>query len=297
MHILLKAWMKLRWNLLDRWLSDFAPAAWWDSCGPGYSCLDIAVRRLVQYELSHTQQEHRITLFLDLSCFYETIAHDRLIQHAHSVSFPPLLLQEHRITLFLDLSCFYETIAHDRLIQHAHSVSFPPLLLWGAMGAYRGPRLLSADGLTGPPTYASRGVLAGCPIAVALSKVALWPACIQVLNQTAVDTADTWVDDLSVDFCGRCPHQVAAKGLRVARALFKALEKEGLEVSTVAKDLGVANTGGRTRRIGIQQGRLSKGLALALNSTGYVSPKLHTVFWCPSWVACLPPSGGTREQD
>ena len=253
MHILLKAWMKLRWNLLDRWLSGFAPAAWWDSCGPGYSCLDIAVRRLVQYELSHTQQEHRITLFLDLSCFYETIA-------------------------------------HDRLIQHAHSVSFPPLLLWGAMGAYRGPRLLSADGLTGPPTYASRGVLAGCPIAVALSKVALWPACIQVLNQTAVDTADTWVDDLSVDFCGRCPHQVAAKGLRVARALFKALEKEGLEVSlkkttwvasssaveaalkkqtlgdsvqvsTVAKDLGVANTGGRTRRIGIQQGRLSKGLA------------------------------------
>ena len=45
MHILLKAWMKLRWHLLDRWLSGFAPTAWWDSCGPGYSCLDIAVRR------------------------------------------------------------------------------------------------------------------------------------------------------------------------------------------------------------------------------------------------------------
>ena len=215
---------------------------------PGHRCTT-----LVQYEFSHSQQEHRITLFLDLSCFYETIA-------------------------------------HDRLIQHARSVSFPPLLLWGAMGAYRGPRLLSADGLIGPPAYASRGVLAGCPIAVALSKVALWPACSQVLNQTAVDTADTWVDDLSVDFCGRCPHRVAAKGLRVARSLLQALENEGLEVSlkkttwiasssaveaalkkqtlgdsvqvsTVAKDLGVANTGGRTRRTAIQQGRLTKGLA------------------------------------
>ena len=78
---------------------------------------------------------------------------------------------------------------------------------------------MSADGVIGPPAYASRGVLAGCPVAVALSKVALWPACHKVLNQKAVDIADTWVDDLSVDFCGKNPHQVAAKGLRVARAL------------------------------------------------------------------------------
>ena len=80
--------------------------------------------------------------------------------------------------------------------------TFPPLLLWGAICAYRGPRLLTADGLVAPPAYASRGVLAGCPIAVALSKVALWPACQAMLNQPAVNTADTWVDDLSVDFCG-----------------------------------------------------------------------------------------------
>ncbi|CAE7793343.1 unnamed protein product, partial [Symbiodinium necroappetens] len=192
MHILLKSWMKLRWPLLDHWLNTFAPKAWWDSCGPGHSCLDIAVRRLIQYECTQTRNEHRITLYLDLSCFYETIS-------------------------------------HSRLLAHAEEVSFPPLLLWGALCAYRGPRLLSADGLVGPPAYASRGVLAGCPAAVALSKVALWPACSQVLNQKAVDTADTWVDDLSVDFCGNNPQQVAAKGLRVARALFQALSDEGLQ--------------------------------------------------------------------
>ena len=194
MHILLKSWMKLRWSLLDQWMKSFAPQAWWDSCGPGCSCLDIAVRRLLQYECTHTQAEHRITLYLDLSCFYETIS-------------------------------------HSRLVAHAEAVAFPPLLLWGAISAYRGPRLLSADGLIGPPAHASRGVLAGCPVAVALSKVALWPACHTVLNQKAVDTADTWVDDLSVDFCGKNPHQVAAKGLRVARALFQALDDEGLQVS------------------------------------------------------------------
>ena len=31
-------------------------------------------------------------------------------------------------------------------------------------------------------------------LVVALSKVAFWLACSQVLNQRAVDTADTWVD-------------------------------------------------------------------------------------------------------
>ena len=194
MHVLLKSWMKLRWSLLEQWQQGFASRGWWDSCGPGHSCLDVAVRRLIQYEASHT-------------------------------------VQEHRITLYLDLSCFYETIIHSRLVEHAQGVDFPPLLLWGAIGAYRGPRLLTADGLVAPPAYASRGVLAGCPIAVALSKVALWPACHAVLNQPAVSTADTWVDDLSVDFCGPNPQQVAAKGLRVARSLFGALAEEGLEVS------------------------------------------------------------------
>ena len=131
-------------------------------------------------------------------------------------------------------------------------------------------------------------MLAGCPIAVALSKVALWPACRSALNQPAVDTADTWVDDLSVDFCGRNPQQVAAKGLRVASTLFEALTAEGLEVSlkkttwiasssaveaalkkqskgeatqvsSVAKDLGVANAAGRARRTQVQANRLRKG--------------------------------------
>ena len=252
MHVLLKSWMKLRWSLLEQWQQDFAKRGWWDSCGPGHSCLDVAVRRLIQYEASHT-------------------------------------VQEHRITLYLDLSCFYETIIHSRLVEHAQGVDFPPLLLWGAICAYRGPRLLTADGLVAPPAYASRGVLAGCPIAVALSKVALWPACQATLNQPAVNTADTWVDDLSVDFCGTNPQQVAAKGLRVARSLFGALAEEGLEVSlkkttwiasspaveaalkkqsqgeaptvsSVAKDLGVANAAGRARRTQVQTKRLRKGV-------------------------------------
>ena len=47
MHILLKSWMKLRWSLLDQWMKSFAPQAWWDSCGPECSCLDIAVRTAV----------------------------------------------------------------------------------------------------------------------------------------------------------------------------------------------------------------------------------------------------------
>eukprot|EP00439_Symbiodinium_sp_Y106_P015494 s8573_g2.t1 len=190
-------------------------------------------------------------------------------------------------------SCDWPHVEASRLIEHAHAVSFPPLLLWGALCAYRGPRLLTADGLVAPPAFARKGILAGCPLAVALSKVALWPACSKVLNQKAVASADTWVDDLSVDFCGANPQQVAAKGLRVARALFGALAEEGLEVSfqkttwiasspaveaalkqqshgdpvqvsSVAKDLGVANAAGRARRTHIQAKRLRKGTARGL---------------------------------
>ena len=212
-------------------------------------------------------------------------------------------MQEHRVTLYLDMSCFYETIIHSRLVTHAQGVDFPPLLLWGALCAYRGPRLLTADGLVAPPAYASRGVLAGCPIAVALSKVALWPACQATLNQPAVDTADTWVDDLSVDFCGSNPQQVAAKGLRVANTLFEALAEEGLEVSlkkttwiasspaveaalkkqskgeatqvsSVAKDLGVANAAGRARRTQVQAKRMRKG---STRGTRLQALRVHSV--------------------
>ena len=36
MHVLLKAWMKLRWRLLEQWQESFASQGWWDSCGPGH---------------------------------------------------------------------------------------------------------------------------------------------------------------------------------------------------------------------------------------------------------------------
>ena len=87
---------------------------------------------------------------------------------------------------------------------------------------------------------------------------------------------------------GSSGQQVAAKGLRVARSLFGALAEEGLEVSlkkttwiasspaveaalkkqskgeatqvsSVAKDLGVANAAGRARRTQVQAKRLCKG--------------------------------------
>ena len=127
MHTMLKCWMKLRWALLSAWQDTFSAQAWWDSCGPGFSCLDVAVRRLIQYECSQS-------------------------------------VTEHRITLYLDLSCFYETISHDRLTAHADEVSFPPLLLWGALCAYRGPRFLFADGLIAPLRTHVVGYLQGAQL-------------------------------------------------------------------------------------------------------------------------------------
>ena len=82
----------------------------------------------------------------------------------------------HRITILLDLTTFYESIEHEQLIREAKRLGFPAtVLLW-----VTGPRLLSCPEGTGPAVHATRGLIAGCPAAPALSKVALAAPCQRV---------------------------------------------------------------------------------------------------------------------
>lgn len=100
--------------------------------------------------------------------------------------------------------------------------------------------------------------------------------------------ADTWVDDISLDFQGENPQVVANHALEGFHALARLLGHKGLEISVaktgflcshrlvkqelqklrhpadppvndVMKDLGVDSAAGHLRRVKIQKQRFSKG--------------------------------------
>ena len=74
----------------------------------------------------------------------------------------------HGVTLFVDLSTFFESVDHGRLIQVAGEVGFPPLLLELSLRFYRGARVIQAESTVAPPQYPTRGIIAGCPMAPSL---------------------------------------------------------------------------------------------------------------------------------
>ena len=152
---------------------------------------------------------------------------------------------------------------------------------------YRGGRVLQGDTQSSPPAYAQRAILAGCPVAPALSKVALFPACRQVHQDGLAKVLDVWIDDISADVEHFDP-QIAArrayklysqlKGLlpaselllnfkksaftcsdpKAATALKKLLGPNDPKVCGVVKDLGVDNSGARRRRVKQSRARLDK---------------------------------------
>ena len=117
-----------------------------------------------------------------------------------------------------------------------------------------------------------------CPVALALSKVALFPVCRQVHQDGLAKVLDVWIDDISADVEHFDP-QIAArraykmyshfKGLlpaselllnfkksaftcsdpKAASALKKLLGPNDPKVCGVVKDLGVDNSGARRRRV------------------------------------------------
>ncbi len=250
--------IKSRWHLAEDWLETHLHRFWWDSAVPGKCTLDVSLKRLMSFENAKAGGEHRITLFLDLSTFYEAV----------------------------DL---------EALVHTATQLQFPPLLLHSALRSYLGARVLTCEEAVSPPLYARRGLLAGCPLAPMLSKLALFAPLSGVLNSNkSVEGADVWIDDISVDTqdksAGRAAkharlllsrltqalktegHTVSnsktffiASSAVAAKALQQILEKGDPEVRTVGADLGVTNsgarkrhTGGTSRRIGKANRRLSK---------------------------------------
>ena len=252
-HVVYKCWLKTRYHLVNKWLQDFKNIAPWDAARPGIAAIDICVKRVLMAEIAKARQKSRISLFLDLSTFYETVSHSLL--HSNAIE-----------------------------------VGFPLVVLNGAVQIYRGARILQGDSQSSPPAYAQKGILAGCPVAPALSKVALFPVCNAVHQNGLATVLDVWIDDISADVEHYDPQIAARRAYKLyslfkellptselllnfkksaftcsdpkaAAALKKLLEDGDPKVCGVAKDLGVDNSGGRRRRTKQSRTRLDKAAA------------------------------------
>ena len=251
-HVAYKLWTQARYNLVAEWMARFELVAPWDAARPGQACLDISVRRVFLSEISRSRGLSRVSVFIDLTTFYETVEHELLIQQAKILGFPQVVLNI-------------------------------------ALQIYRGERLISSEGRVSHPIWASRGIMAGCPIAPALAKLALFPTCQKVYQSNQIQSMDVWLDDISVDVEHREPQAAARQALAVFRMLQLELGAARLQLSirksafvcsdgsaekelrirrkvkepqvqSLVKDLGADSSGGRRRRVKTSNSRIQKAV-------------------------------------
>ena len=89
MHVCAKAMLKSRWHLIEEWNHHFQQIAPWDKARVGVSAIEVGAARLLRTEIHGAHDLHGVTLFIDLSTFFESVDHTRLIQVAGEVGFPP----------------------------------------------------------------------------------------------------------------------------------------------------------------------------------------------------------------
>ena len=246
-----RLWNSYRKHDLHKWQLGLDKDMPWDHARPHKDCLSIAVGRMLKAEIGKHQGIHTVTCLADLTCFYDTVQLDHLIEPATELDYPPLHLK-----LALDL--------------------------------YTGPRLIQAEGIAGDPKYYEKGILQGCPQAPAIAKLVLYrPLRALVLEHPAV-LLQTWVDDVSYDIKGTDPDYVAREAVLAFRTLQANLAVEGLKLNTektgfitsskesakaldallrqddpkhhnILRDLGIDATNSRRRRITQIKKRFLKG--------------------------------------
>ena len=138
-----------------------------------------------------------------------------------------------------------------------------------------------------PGAFAGQGILAGCPIAPALSKLALYDCCQRAHASQCADTISVWLDDISGDVESKHPRETAARIYRfytllkeelgnaellmsrdksafvcsdgeTTKALKALLKPDDPKIVSVVKDLGVDAAGAARRRVDQQTQRIQK---------------------------------------
>ena len=161
LHILYRAYVRLRWQLISSWQIEYSKVGCWDKATPGSGVLDVALSRLVRGETARHHKEHLCTLFVDLETFYDRCRFPDIIRSGLALGYPPLILHQ-------------------------------------ALLVYQGRRFLHAENTVSPCITPTTGVLAGCPAAPSIAKLIIHPVAAALTGRAGATNLDVWLDDLSL---------------------------------------------------------------------------------------------------
>ena len=268
LHYLYRGYMRCRYPLVSEWTRAYCNANRYDQAAPGRCCLDVALRRLLRSEITKVEATHGVTLFVDLQTFFDTCRYENLVRQGEELNFPPIILNQ-------------------------------------AIAAYSGNRVIVSENLVSPVLEATAGILAGCPAAPSIAKLAIHPIASELLTQPALSNLDAWIDDLTADVIHRSAVCAAAGAVKIFRLLQSVLDTQGMTLSAtktcfvttssevtkaltkllapgdpriqpLARDLGVDSGGAKRRRFKSGRERHRKASArgarlarLAIPATGH----------------------------
>ncbi len=174
-------------------------------------------------------------------------------------------------TISEDLHAFFENIDRDRLLAEAVALGFPLPILRAALAAYSSARMLSMSGRMCREMYPTTGVVAGCSLAMVLTKL----YCVRALDgyvQSAPPGTklDTFVDDFTVSTVGQ-PQEVLGK-LIEAHARLREVVEGLLHCSFAAGKTAITATtrklaAGLARGIGVAGGVAAVATLLGVDNT------------------------------
>ena len=189
-----RLWCSVRYDVVQKWISEVGINAVWDRATPGNTCLEVGIARLVRAETSRCNGKHRVAVLFDLSNFYDLVDFE--------------LLEERIITY-----------------------GFPARVAALVVQTYRAARHIEAEDILSEVIYPRTGMLAGCPFAVALAKTYLWPILQEIHGMKGVQALDSWVDDIGADLEHVSATVVAQDAVACFRHAKILLESSGLKVS------------------------------------------------------------------
>ena len=189
-----RLWCSVRYDVVQKWISEVGVNAVWDRATPGNTCLEVGIARLVRAETSRCNGKHRVAVLFDLSNFYDLVDFE--------------LLEERIITY-----------------------GFPARVAALVVQTYRAARHIEAEDILSEVIYPRTGMLAGCPFAVALAKTYLWPILQEIHGMKGVQALDSWVDDIGADLEHASATVVAQDAVACFRHAKILLEGSGLKVS------------------------------------------------------------------
>ncbi len=109
----------------------------------------------------------------------------------------------HAAVVAEDMQAFFETIGRERLAEEAAALNFPQAVLRTALAAYSMGRMVTLQGRVAREVFPTSGVTAGCPIAMALTKVFYTRALDRCVARAPSGVhLDAFVDDLTLSSIG-----------------------------------------------------------------------------------------------